>query len=516
MSHVALLPPGIIERARRLDVRRTDVLIGLGLALASAVVGFVNLTGSPVMAEDEGTYTAQAFAIFDGRLAPYTYWYDHPPLGWLLMALPAWLLHALGLPDGTHIGAARGVAVLATALSVFLLFRLARRLHLRRGPAALGCLLLFLSPLPGTLLRQAYLDVIALPWLLGAFVLVFSPRRGLWPHVLAGVCFAMAVLTKETVALAGPALLVALVHRRRWSTRAFSVVGFLAAGALALSFYPLMALLRGELVHSASRVSLQDALAYQFLTRSGSGTLWEAGSARQELLSSWWAEDPWLIGLGILGALVATARRGRRFIVVYLLVAALPLVFGSGYLPAMYVAASLPFLALGAAAGADAVWGVALRRLGLDHPGRVGVRRAVGTLACAALLAASAPSWAPALATRLTHDANADWRLAMEYVRDRVPADDTVLVPYSMWQDVAADRGRDQWRVIVTEKLDLDSAFTQHHPQGWRSVRWVVVGPIVTQNIENLGLTGAGEAVAHSQEVATYGAWSVRRVDDAG
>lgn len=489
-----------------------DTCIGLGLALASAVLGLANLTGSPGLAEDEGTYTAQAFAAFDGRLAPYTYWYDHPPVGWLSMALPAWLLHAVGLPDGTFIGAARGVAVLATALSVFLLYRLSRLLRLRRGAAILGCLLLVLSPLSGALPRQAYLDVIALPWLLGAFVLLFSPRSALWPHILAGVCFALAVLTKETTALAGPALPVALMHRKRWSTRTFSVVGFLAAGALALSFYPLMALLRGELLHSSDKASLQDALAYQFLTRSGSGGLFEAGSARQELLGSWWAQDPWLLGLGLLGALIAFARRSRRWIRVYLVFAAAPLVLGSGYLPAMYIIASLPFLALGAAAGVDAAWGLARRRLALDGAKQARVRRVLGALACLAALSVTSQHWAPALMQRLSEDANADWRRALEYVQTQVPTEDTVLVPYSMWQDVAFTRGNDPWRVIATEKLDLDSAFATHHPQGWRGVKWVVVGPIVTQNIEHLGLTGAGAAVEHSEAVASYGAWSVRRV----
>ena len=44
---------------------------------------------APQRVDDEGTYTAQAYAVEHfGELAHYTYWYDHPPLGWLQIA--AW------------------------------------------------------------------------------------------------------------------------------------------------------------------------------------------------------------------------------------------------------------------------------------------------------------------------------------------------------------------------------------------------------------------------------------------
>ena len=37
--------------------------------------------------DDEGTYASQAWSVTHLRaLAPYTYWYDHPPLGWLVLS----------------------------------------------------------------------------------------------------------------------------------------------------------------------------------------------------------------------------------------------------------------------------------------------------------------------------------------------------------------------------------------------------------------------------------------------
>lgn len=61
----------------------------IGVVLSVLLVGLaqlVNVTGWPVFGDDEGTYTAQAWAVLHGDLAHYTYWYDHPPAGWIQLA----------------------------------------------------------------------------------------------------------------------------------------------------------------------------------------------------------------------------------------------------------------------------------------------------------------------------------------------------------------------------------------------------------------------------------------------
>ena len=57
----------------------------------------VQLPGLHAQCDDEGIYAAQAWAVLRlGRLAPYTYFYDHAPAGWILIA--AWM----GLTGGPH------------------------------------------------------------------------------------------------------------------------------------------------------------------------------------------------------------------------------------------------------------------------------------------------------------------------------------------------------------------------------------------------------------------------------
>src|SRR4029453_7808458 len=107
-------------------------------------------------------------------LAHYTYWYDHPPLGWLLLA--AWTGLTGGLSrTASAIAAGREFMLVAQLVSAGLLYGLERRLGLRRAAAAAGVLLFTLSPLALSFHRDVYLDNIATPLVLAAFLLALSP-----------------------------------------------------------------------------------------------------------------------------------------------------------------------------------------------------------------------------------------------------------------------------------------------------------------------------------------------------
>ncbi|MEW1820631.1 glycosyltransferase family 39 protein [Arthrobacter sp. NPDC080031] len=471
-----------------------------------------NVTNAPDYQDDEGTYTAQAISTTQGSLAPYTYWYDHPPLGWIQLGALAWIQRLFGFDSGTEIGNMRYVMSIFFVVNSVLIFLIARRLRIRMAFSLLAVALGCLSPLSLVLGRQVFLDNIGTPWLLLAFYLALSPRLSLWLHVGAGLCFAVAVLSKETLAIFGPALLIALLHRSQWRTRAFSLVGFLTVGALTLSFYPLVALLRGELLAGAGHVSLQDALVYQFFSRSGSGNLWEQGSGRAQLVDGWMYYDKYLIVAGLVAAVIALFRQRSRWLSAGIALFVLPVVLGTGYLPTMYVIAAIPLLVLAIAMAADILWSAA-RRVG---PSGSVLRRTVSGLTAASmvggLLVMALPQWFEQDATLLASQNNSDWYLALEWTKTNVPRSETVLTPYSMWQDLRSSGWNGPWQVIALEKMDLDSAVAVHHPHGWQEVQWVIEGPTVKPNIKFLNLTNAGLTLDHSRIVQSFGAWHIRKV----
>lgn len=516
-TSVVSAEPGAGVRRLRADrrIRRYDHVALAVLSVTATVLGAWNLTGSSTYMDDEGTYTAQAFSVLEGDLAPYTYQYDHPPLGWIQLGALAWLPKVLGLGDGTYVGAARYAIVPFFVATVILTYLIARRMRIRPPLATLTASLVLFSPLSLALGRQVYLDNIALPWILMAFYLALNERKALWHHIGAGVFFALAVLSKETMAVFGPGLLVALVNRPSWSNRAFSVVGFLVMGGLVLSFYPLMALLNWELLASPDRVSLQDAVAHQLVNRDGSGAVWADGSHRSALLQGWLHYDKYLIVAGVLAGFVCLTRRSSAWLPVAVGVFSLPVVLPSGYLPAMYVVGVVPFLALSVAVGLQMLWGSLLRFTKNMNPRAA---KAVRTTASAALVAPVALAVIPHVYAQdralLSQQTNTDWTSTLEWVQRHVPTEDTVLVPYALWQDLNADDRQDPWEVVATEKADLDPRFRVEHPDGWRGIEWVVLGPATEQTIQDLELRTAQRALDHSVPVQTFGDWTVYRVKD--
>lgn len=67
------------------------------------MLGLRNLNYAAVCMDDGCTHTAQAFSVLEVHLPPYTYRYDHPPVGWIQLGALAWTPQALVVGDGTVI-----------------------------------------------------------------------------------------------------------------------------------------------------------------------------------------------------------------------------------------------------------------------------------------------------------------------------------------------------------------------------------------------------------------------------
>ncbi|MEV7387798.1 phospholipid carrier-dependent glycosyltransferase [Streptomyces sp. NPDC091215] len=497
----------------RLRSSRPDLLLCAVLLLVILAVQGWNIADYPTLSDDEGTYLAQAWAVQEGwGLAHYTYWYDHPPLGWIQIALLTWIPSALD-PGLMTVGSMRVAMLLVSAVSAVLLYVLGRRLSLPRWAAGLGMALFGLSPLSVVLQREIFLDNIAVMWLLLAFCLAASPSRHLWHHFGAGLAAAAGVLTKETMLVVLPALLVTMWRHGHADTRKFALTGAVTACTLAGLSYPLFALLKGELLPGAGHVSLWDGIKYQ-MSRPGSGFILDTSSGSYGVLHSWLYYDRVLPLGGLAGALLllvvhrwsvtARALAGPALAVVILAAVALR---PGGYLPAMYIIGALPFLALVLAGATASVAHATLRRWRAE-----GERRAVtgGRYALAAVLALAAgayvvPKWYDGDRTAVTADANAPYRQASKWLGSKVadPADTRVLVDDALWLDLVHEGYRPGLGVIWFYKADLDPAVTKTLPHGWRDLDYVVASPTVRRDARDLPNVRA--ALRHSTPVAVFG-----------
>ncbi|MDG5803379.1 phospholipid carrier-dependent glycosyltransferase [Streptomyces ossamyceticus] len=508
------------------DTRPDLLLCGLLLVGIMIVQGW-NIADYPTLSDDEGTYLAQAWAVQEGRgLAHYTYWYDHPPLGWIQIAVLTWIPAQLA-PESMTVGSMRAVMLVVSAVSAILVYVLGRRLSLPRWAAGLGMALFGLSPLSVVLQREIFLDNIAVMWTLLAFCLAASPSRHLWHHFGAGIAAAAAVLTKETMLLVLPAVLLTMWRHSHRDTRKFALTGAITACTLIGVSYPLFALLKGELFPGAGHVSLWDGVVYQ-MSRPGSGFLLTEGTGSYGVLQSWLYYDRVLPLGGLAGALLllvtwrwsvtARALAGPALAVAILAGMALR----PGYLPAMYVIQALPFLALVLAGGAASVTHGVLRRRrrATERRPLTWTRYVVAVALAAAAALYVVPRWYDGNRTAMTFDANAPYQQAAKWLGSEVedPGRTRVLVDDALWLDLVHEGYKPGLGVIWFYKADLDPAVTKTMPRGWRDLDYVVASPTVRRDAVDLPNVRA--AMENSTPVATFGTGEdrieIRRIQAAG
>ena len=499
-----------------------DLLILAVLVTVAVVVHMRGMYTTPARFDDEGTYTAYAWAVqVEHRLSHYTYWYAHPPIGWMQMALWNWATDGFARAPYA-VASVRQLMVLSKAISVVLLYVLALRLRMTRGAAIAAVLMFSLSPLAVYFTRTALLDNIVTPWLLASFLLAASRRRGLGAAAGSAACFAMAVLSKETALLFLPALVVLFWQCSDRRNRKFTLTFFGSTLFLMLLLYPAYALVKNELLPGSGHVSLLWAVQWQLFDRQGSGSIFTPNSTAHAVLTSWVIQDPWLTRLAVVLILPGLLVRRTR---------AITLAFGiqvgellrSGYLPYPFVVAMIPFGALVIAGVADVVWQrmrpelpstltrhAAVRRLTADRttersalvprptlaerwrarggqPGRPAHRRPsllltgtklsvrVAMLAAVAVFLSSVQAPFTARIKDLWYgNRDAGAAAALSWVRANVATTQWLVVDDAFWVDLVRSGFR-QKRTIWFTKLDVDPDVKLPVTPAWKGIDYVML-----------------------------------------
>jgi hypothetical protein len=508
VGHDAGRRPRLLEQ---LWAHRVSLTLLLVLLMVVAVVHATGMTRAPQRVDDEGTYVAQAWAVQHWHtLGHYTYWYDHPPLGWLLLA--AWTtLTGAFTRAATAIAAGRELMLAIQLVSATLLYGLARRLGLRR-PAAAGAVLLFsLSPLALAMHRVVYLDNIATPLVLAAFVLVLSPAQRLAAHAAAGLCLAAAVLVKETSLLLAPAVLWQYWQVGDRRTRRYSLILAGSLFALVLAGYLLYATLRGELLPGPGHVSLVEAVRFQLTGRASGGSPLDPDSLSRRTLALWVGQDPWLLGAAtVLVPAGLAIRRLRPVTAAFAVLAAM--VLRPGYLPVPLVIGMLPLASLLVAGIANSAWDWLAGRTEADTTGRRSYRShplgSVLVVACLAVAAAVVgPQWSRGDHDLMTVDQDRPFRQAEAWIVENVPHRARLLVDDALWVDLV-ERGYPPGQVVWFYKLDTDRDVKGRYPRGWREFDYVVSTATLRSFPDNL--PQAREAQRRSRVVASFGGGTQR------
>ncbi len=512
---------------------RIDLGLVTLLLVVAAVVHVPGMYRSPARFDDEGTYTAYAWAVQNLHLlAHYTYWYAHPPLGQIQMAVWNTATGSFGrLPYAVATG--RELAFVCKLVAVVLMYALGRRLGYRRATAALAVLLFSLSPLAVYFGRTALLDNLVTPWLLAAFWYAASPRRSLAAAVGCATAFAVAVLTKETALLFMPALLLLFWQHSDPRNRRFTATVLMAVMALIGLTYPLYALLKNELFTGPGHVSLQWAIEWQLSGRQGSGSIFDPASTAHSVVHTWTTLDPWGCAITLAAVLPGLLVRRTRAMALALAIQ-LGSLLRNGYLPYPFVIAMIPFAALTVAGVLDALW--AWSRIPLAHPGRRGrellshlgrhpARSGGGVLAVVAVcwfVAVTATPWRYSIDDLWHRDRDAGKATALAYLQSRAEPDDVLVVDDAFWVDLVR-AGHPRKNVIWFTKLDVDKDVRLPGKEQWKAIDYVLIDYQDALSLHmNRDWTPSkdtrtlfptlGQALRHARIVAAFGAPADRAV----
>jgi Dolichyl-phosphate-mannose-protein mannosyltransferase len=505
----ALPPPNRHWLRKWLRAHWLSLLVVTGLLLAVGIVHAVGYDRFPGrINDDEGTYVAQAWAVQHWHsLAHYTYWYDHPPGGWITIAGYTWLTRAFErLP--TAVSAGRELMIVVKLVSAAMLYLLGRRLGFHRLAAAGAVLLFGLSPLAVPFQRMVFLDNLAVMWTLAALALAASPKRSLAASAGSAACFAVAVLSKETIAVLFPAVLLLLWQQSSLKTRRYRIALFLTTLGALVFIYPLYAILKNELFDGPGHVSLLWAIKWQLFDRPPSGSLLDPNSGTYATVRSWLDQDPLLLGAGALLAPLGLFMRHMRAVTLALVIQ-MVMLLRNGYLPFPYVIAMLPFAAL-------TVAGVAHRLCEgpVANGWRSTIAKRAGQLMVVCAVTASVvlvgPTWSRATHRVMSEDDSRSSRQALAYVVTHIPKGSILLVDDNIWTDLVR-RGFNP-NPVWFYKLDLDPAIRARLKNGWRDIDYIALGGLAPTTMRDLPLVAA--AIQHSEAVASFGNGeiTVRRV----
>jgi len=254
----------------KIKENKKGLIILTVLLLISGIAHGYNMFHFPYYENDEGTYMAQAWSVLtQGKLAPYTYWYDHAPMGWFLIAL--WTKLTGGFfTFGFSINSGRVLMLVIHLGSSLLLYGVSKRITKSVFASVLAVIIFSLSPLGIYFQRRVLLDNIMTFWILASFLLLLGSGRKLHHFFISAFFFSIAVLTKETAIFFLPAFLYLVYSQAHKTHKSFAFINWLAIISLVISFYPLFALLKGELFPSGSwlggnqpHVSLLETIKYQ-------------------------------------------------------------------------------------------------------------------------------------------------------------------------------------------------------------------------------------------------------------
>ncbi len=487
---------------------RWEVLLVLSLGIIALVAHGFNMFNYPAytLLDDEGIYIGQAWAVLSQHtLAPFTYIYETPPVGWL--ALAGWI----GLTGGLHtfggsIDSGRVLMLILHLGMIPMLYGIARKLACNVPAAVCATLLFSLSPLALFYQRFVLVDSIMIFFALLSLDLLLDGWGRLSRVIFSGVCFGLAVLCKESALALLPGMMFIAIQQRWRHQGRFALIGWIIPMLVVASLWPMFALLKGELFPtfdaplgslSPNRVSLLNTFFWESF-RDGGGLLNYNNQFWNLIRNDWFMRDPLLLAGGAVTALISLRRGfGNRQAMAIALLSIVPLLFLARGGPVLNyeILLVIPFLCLSLAS----LFSVALEKL--PKPAMVATTLVV-------VAAIGLGYWFSDNLKPLFTEHSADaGREATAWIKANIDPSNKIITRDDMWTDLRASGpdGPAFPNVFTHWKVSSDPVVRNDiFKRDWHNVDYLITSPDIEKQFMATNNTVALEALKNAHLVKEW------------
>lgn len=494
------------------------ILIAI-LLTTSAVAHGYNMFHFPYYENDEGTYLAYAWSLLTrGTLSHYTYWYDHAPAGWMLLAL--WTKLTGGFfTFGVSVNSGRVLMLVLHVLSTLFLYLIAKNITKSKWVGVISAVIFSLSPLGIYFQRRVLLDNIMIFWILLSLFLVLHYKNKLRYVILSAITFGIAVLTKENAIYFFPAFVYTIHLKVHTKHKSFALVKWIAIAGLVVSLYFIYALIVGELFPSGTllggqneHVSLLKTLSEQY-SRGDYLAFWDEKSDFYFNYFEWIARDKFTIIAGsiatLLSIILSIKVKPFRIPVAFSVFFLLFLLRGKLVIN-FYIIPMLPLLALNIAGIINYIIKVTVKNRILYN-----ITLAIITSGICFLLINN-----PLISNPIglySRDETTAQVKSITWIKDNVPSDSQIAIDGAIYIDLHSPRFQGD-RIFPNAdwawKVEEDPAIRDTKlKKDWKKIEYITLSHEILKQIKNTHFRLLKKTLDNSTQVASWSAGSISYID---
>jgi endo-1,4-beta-D-glucanase Y len=468
-----------------------------------------NMFQFPYFENDEGIYISQAWSLLsNNQLSNYTYFYDHAPAGWMIIAA---LVQALGgfftfnYSGFAALDTGRVAMLILKIISVLLTYVIIKKQTGKYYLALLGIILMSVSPLGIYYQRRILLDNVMTCITLLALFFISLNKATVARGIVSAICLGIAVLSKESAVFFVPGFLLLNHLRLSKQERNLGSVLYLCFFGSVVALYPITAFLKTELFPSPDRVSLINTLSYQ-VSRGTKVPFWDFRSDFMSNFDIWLKKDFIFVWgfIAMLGAsLVALVGTRSRYLfgVVTILLGMIYFLLRGGIVLDFYLIPLIPF-------------GAIISMLVLSHfiqgLGRIFKLSVSRPVALFLIFSAIFALTSFELDSKIGRDVlfkqeNFNLSQTLDYVRQNIDPKSKILIDSSHWLDLRNDTDPQFVNADYFYKADYDPDVKYAKLQNqWRNVDYALASHQQYQSIKERITPLVKNVIDNSFVIADY------------